>query len=77
MVRLLMKQLISCFFCLNETLIKSFDRLRTNGNKLIPIVLSLAEEHERNQLIQSFLKLGNQTDLTAAATLSIIKTAYS
>jgi hypothetical protein len=39
---------------LKEPLIKSFDRLRTNGKSLIPFVVSLSN-HERNQLIQSFL----------------------
>ncbi|WP_205780635.1 hypothetical protein, partial [Methylocaldum sp. 14B] len=54
-----------------EALIKSFDRLRTNGNVLIPFVvspstrlrtglsnalLSLSKGHERNPLVQSFLK---------------------
>jgi hypothetical protein len=37
-----------------ETLIKSFDKLRTNGKLLIPFVVSLSN-HERNQLNQSFL----------------------
>jgi len=43
--------------------IKAFDKLRPNGNKLIPFVLSLSkallgevEEHERNQFVQRFLK---------------------
>jgi len=36
-------------FRLKEPLIKSFDRLRTNGNLLIPFVVSLSN-HERNQL---------------------------
>jgi hypothetical protein len=36
-----------------ETLNKSFDRLRTNGNSLTPFVVSLSN-HERNQLIQRF-----------------------
>ncbi|HEY9146231.1 MAG TPA: hypothetical protein VIN36_06060, partial [Thiobacillus sp.] len=46
-----------------ETLNKSFDRLRTNGEELIPFVVSLlnallskVEGHERNQLIQHFPK---------------------
>ena len=39
-----------------EPLIKSFDRLRTNGNLLIPFVVSLSN-HERNQLNQRFPKL--------------------
>ena len=46
-----------------ETLIKSFDKallskaegLTTNGKWLIPFVLSLSN-HERNQLVQRFLK---------------------
>jgi hypothetical protein len=37
-----------------EPLIKSFDRLRTSGNVLIPFVVSLSN-HEWNQLIQRFL----------------------
>jgi hypothetical protein len=48
---------------LKEALIESFDRpvlsqvegLRTNGNVLVPFVVSLSN-HERNQLDQSFLK---------------------
>ncbi len=32
---------------------KSFDKLRTNGNLLIPFVVSLSN-HERNQLVQRF-----------------------
>jgi hypothetical protein len=43
-----------------ETLIKSFDRLRANGNLLVPFVVSreLVERsnHEWNQLVQEFLK---------------------
>ncbi len=38
-----------------ETLIKSFDKLRTNGYWLIPFVVSLSN-HEWNQLVQSFPK---------------------
>jgi len=38
-----------------ETLIKSFDKLRTNGKCLIPFVVSLSN-YERNQLVQRFLK---------------------
>ncbi len=45
------------------TLIMSFDKLRTNGNRLIPFVVSLSnallsevEGHERNQLVQRLLK---------------------
>jgi hypothetical protein len=34
-----------------ETLIKSFDKLRMNGNLLIPFVVSLSN-HERNQINQ-------------------------
>ena len=56
---------------LKESLIKSFDRLRTNGNVLIPFVvspsarlrtglsnalLSLSKGHERSPLVQNFLK---------------------
>ena len=37
-----------------ETLNKSFDRLRTNGELLIPFVVRLSN-HERNQLVQRFL----------------------
>jgi hypothetical protein len=40
---------------LKDALIKSFDRLKTNGNVLIPFVVSLSS-HERNPLVQSFLK---------------------
>ena len=44
-----------------ETLIKSFDKLRMNGNLLIPFVVSceLAEQsnHERNQINQRFPSL--------------------
>jgi uncharacterized protein with HEPN domain len=38
-----------------ETLNKSFDRLRTNGKLLNSLVVSLSN-HERNQLVQCFLK---------------------
>jgi hypothetical protein len=38
-----------------EALNKSFDKLRTNGKALIPFVVSLSN-HERNPLVQSFLK---------------------
>jgi hypothetical protein len=38
-----------------ETLIKSFDELRTSGKLLIPFMVSLSN-HEGNQLNQSFLK---------------------
>jgi hypothetical protein len=40
---------------LKETLIKSFDELRTSGKLLISFMVSLSN-HERNQLNQSFLK---------------------
>ena len=40
---------------LREALNKSFDKLRTNGNLLIPFVVSLSN-HERNQLVQRFLR---------------------
>jgi hypothetical protein len=36
-------------------LIKSFDKLRTNGEVFIPFRVSLSN-HERNQLVQRFLK---------------------
>ena len=39
-----------------ETLIKSFDKLRMNGNLLIPFVVSLSN-HERNQINQRFPSL--------------------
>jgi hypothetical protein len=39
-----------------EPLIKSFDKLRTNGKLLIPFMVSLSN-YERNQLIQSFLRV--------------------
>ena len=51
-----MISLWSAFFCLSETLNKSFDKLRTNGKLLIPFVVSLSN-HERNQLVQRFLSL--------------------
>jgi hypothetical protein len=38
-----------------ETLNKSFDRLRTNGKWLIPFVVSLSN-HDRNPLNLHFLK---------------------
>ena len=41
-----------------EALNKSFDKLRTNGNLLIPFVVSLSN-HERNQLVQRFPKAGS------------------
>ena len=37
-----------------ESLIKSFDRLRMNGEWLIPLVVSFSNR-ERNQLVQRFL----------------------
>ncbi len=49
------KVLVSKF---KEALIKSFDRLRTNGNVLIAFVVSLSS-HECNQLNQNFLKKTN------------------
>ncbi len=42
-----------------EALNKSFDKLRTNGNLLIPFVVSLSN-HERNQLVQRILKTGTE-----------------
>jgi coenzyme F420-reducing hydrogenase alpha subunit len=42
-------------FMFKESLNKSFDKLRTNGKCLIPLVVSLSN-HERNQLVQGFLK---------------------
>jgi hypothetical protein len=41
-------------YILREALIKSFDKLRMNGNILIPFVVSLSN-HERNQFVQHFL----------------------
>jgi copper resistance protein B len=41
-------------FILKETLNKPFDKLKTNGEKLIPFVVSLSN-HEWNQLIQKLL----------------------
>ena len=38
-----------------DTLNKSFDKLRTNGKLLIPLVVSLSN-HERNQFAQRFLR---------------------
>jgi hypothetical protein len=38
-----------------EALNKSFDKLRTNGKVLIPFIVSLSN-HDRNQLVQRFLK---------------------
>ena len=40
---------------IREALNKSFDKLRTNGKLLIPFVVSLSN-HERNQLVQRFLR---------------------
>ena len=48
-------QMFLLTFAVKEALIKSFDRLRTNGNILITFVVSLSN-HECNQLNQSFLK---------------------
>ena len=42
------------FPMVKEALNKSFDKLRTNGNLLIPFVVSLSN-HERNQFVQRFL----------------------
>ena len=39
-----------------ETLIKSFDKLRMNGNLLIPFVVCLSN-HAQNQINQRFLKM--------------------
>jgi hypothetical protein len=50
---------------LKESLNKSFDKLRTNGKCLIPLVVSLSN-HERNQLVQGFPK-GEQPRVSAAA----------
>jgi hypothetical protein len=41
---------------IKEVLIKSFDKLRTNGNVLITFAVILSN-HERNQLVQSFLNV--------------------
>jgi hypothetical protein len=46
---------------LKESLNKSFDKLRTNGKRLIPLVVSLSN-HERNQLVQGFLKVFHLSD---------------
>jgi|GEM_PF-1763745 len=48
---------LSAFF--KGSLNKAFDKLRPNGNQLIPFVLSLSK-HEWNQLVQRFLKKPNQ-----------------
>ena len=51
-----------CRYRLKEALIKSFDRLRTNGNVLIPFVVSLSN-HEWNPLVQRFLKMLREPDV--------------
>jgi len=43
-------------YLLKESLLMSFDKLRTNGNKLIPFMVRQAH-HERNQLVQRRLKV--------------------
>jgi hypothetical protein len=55
--------LIHATLKLRRRLNKSFDKLRTNGKLLIPFVVSLSnvllsevEGHERNQLVQHFLR---------------------
>jgi hypothetical protein len=48
---------------IKETLIKSFDKLRTNGNWLILSVASVSN-HARNQLVRSFLKVIRSYALT-------------
>ncbi|CAG7857279.1 hypothetical protein MCAMS1_02047 [biofilm metagenome] len=64
---------------INESLIKSFDRLRTNGKGLIPFVVSLSnallnevEGHRRNPLVQSFLGL-----LTILCVLTLCNPAFA
>ncbi len=44
---------VPCIF--RETLIKSFDKLRTNGNLLILFVVSLSN-HERSRINQRILR---------------------
>jgi hypothetical protein len=44
---------------IKEALDKSFDKLRTNGKGLIPLVVSLSS-HGRNQPIQRLLKGSKQ-----------------
>ncbi len=43
---------------IREALNKSFDKLTTDGNLLIPFVVSLSN-HERNQLVQRILRSMN------------------
>jgi cytochrome c553 len=53
----------------SEALIKSFDRLRTNGNLLISFVVSLSN-HERNQFVQHFpRKSSRQTSKPSLVTI--------
>jgi hypothetical protein len=52
---------LHCVQHILRALIKSFARLRTNGNVLIPFVVSLSN-HERNPLVHSFLYLGDRMD---------------
>jgi beta-barrel assembly-enhancing protease len=58
-----------------ETLNKSFDKLRTNGKVLIPFVVSLSN-HERNQPVQSFLKI-NQASGTKRTKFSLTAMKFS
>ena len=54
----------NCIKLAREALIKSFDKLRTNGKRLIPFVVSPSatlrralSNHEGNQLVQCFPSL--------------------
>jgi hypothetical protein len=49
------KEITARVISLRETLNKPFDKLRANGNWLIPFVVSLSN-HEWNQLVQYFLR---------------------
>jgi hypothetical protein len=61
------------FADLKESLNKSFDKLRTNANELIPFVVSLSN-HERNQPIQNVLK--NSDLLAFHAPLALLEGAW-
>ncbi|NOU23320.1 MAG: hypothetical protein HOO93_16345, partial [Methyloglobulus sp.] len=58
-----------------EPLIKSFDRLRTNGNELISFVVSLSN-HEQNQLVQRFLNSCLPPLKAAILTLVLLSLAF-
>jgi hypothetical protein len=54
---------------LKESLIKSFDKLRMNGNLLIPFVVSLSN-HEQNKINQHFPSRINSDAVVIQASLS-------